>query len=106
MSYDSGKFVHSNPPPTSKPPLPRSDVRAIDQWEAEAKENLNELYDSEPRFKLDRQRILALIDLVRKKDEAFKRIKSQDHAIILGGENMRRPGSIAEEALALTDELK
>lgn len=51
------------------------------------------------------QRICALIKLVRAKDEALRKIKSQDHAFI-GGEGLRRSGSIANEALALTDQLQ
>lgn len=101
MSYDSGKFVHSNPPPTSKPPLPRSDVRTIDQWEAELKKELEVMEQNGERINPPwiADKYFALIDLVRKKDEKFKYYTEH------GSMNWQTKLP-ALEGLALTDELK
>lgn len=75
-------------------------MKLIDQWEADAKNNLK--YEKgkrfyEPMWAADAKIILALIDLVRKKDEALSEMQSCPEGHLT---------KIAREALALTEELK
>jgi hypothetical protein len=81
-------------------------MKTIDQWSADAKENIsnNNGFDI-PRFEIfaerlrfREERILSLIELVRKKDEKLKIIKN-----VAGGITIP---FIATEALALTEVLK
>lgn len=78
----------------------------LDQWEAKAKERIKQLnFQQSPTYM---NRILALIDLVREKDK--KLVKMRLCALILGEQNITRKIELmdkaAEEALALTEELK
>lgn len=83
----------------------------LDEWEAEAKEDLKEGIG----FDGDKKRILALIDLIRKKDEALKfyaddgyiQGRMYGHLAKRTQEDLIRPkGYRAREALALTEQLK
>jgi hypothetical protein len=89
-------------------------MNTLDQWEAEAKYNSSNYRhgtDYEQIWAEDAEKILALIDLVRKKDEALKTLSEAENWYVTatGGEawssKHSSPVLIAEEALALTDEL-
>lgn len=82
----------------------------LDQWEAEAKADFNlwqrhvDCGDDMKDMQIEAQRILALIDLIRKKDEALKCVFEGDY-----------PGKYSEwvsyqdeleRALLLTEQLK
>lgn len=68
----------------------------LDQWQAQAKEDVLNGCDGDP---YSGAIILALIDLVRAKDLALNRIATSYSTF-------KPPSEIASEALALTDGLK
>lgn len=75
----------------------------LDQWEAEAKHNLG---THEEAWIEDAEKILALIDLVRKKDEALAYYAGHCPPFV-SVENAYAPAAgRAKQALALTEELK
>lgn len=83
-------------------------MTTIDRWEADAKDRLASLKQNLPvdcqkqsRQCRDYPRFLALIELLRKKDEALKRIK-----MVTQSKDDHTTSYVATEALALTDELK
>lgn len=80
-------------------------MNTLDQWEAEAKNSVR-LYKDNPDtlWTIDIKRILALIDLVRKKDEALKFYRNELSPFAKGsGDWPVGIHNIAAEALALTD---
>lgn len=82
----------------------------LDQWEAAAK-GFHETLDPNPigRFytrDLKDERILALIDLVRKKDEILVKIAAQNMTYDEIPAECRWAAALGREALALTEELK
>lgn len=83
-------------------------MSTLDQWEAEAKDNINNGNDFPDtihfksfirRLKYREDRILALIDLVRKKDETLK-------VMIENSDSRSHWGEFIREVLALTEQLK
>lgn len=84
-------------------------MNILEKWEVEAKESI---YGSTPFFfkiPVDSplaEKILTLIDLVRKKDEALRKIMRylEDSSLTL--QEFNKLNNVSDKALALNEELK
>lgn len=82
-------------------------MNTLDQWEAEAKAVLNsqEVYGTWAQARSDAQKKLALIDLVRKKDEILKYAAAHFNDLDVYEAQVEGIERV-KEALVLTEDLR